>query len=120
MHSYFGNDAWAPFAPGLKTLEDAYEIRSRVLLAFETRSARADPAKRAAWLTFVVIGGGATGVELAGALAEIARHTLRGEFRRFDPRNARVVLVEGGRAGAAAPTRRRYRSARAGSSSAWA
>lgn len=95
MHSYFGNDAWAPFAPGLKTLEDALEIRARILLAFEQAEREPDPAKRAPWLTFVVVGGGATGVELAGTLAEIARHTLHGEFRRFDPRIARVVLVEG-------------------------
>jgi NADH dehydrogenase len=94
-HSYFGNDAWAPFAPGLKTLADAFEIRSRILLAFERAERETDPAKRAAWLTFVVIGGGATGVELAGTLAEIARHTLKGEFRHFDPHTARVVLVEG-------------------------
>ena len=95
-NNYFGNDAWEAHAPSLKTLEDAYEIRRRVLLAFERAERETDTAKRAAWLTFVVIGGGATGVELAGAFAEIARHTLRGEFRRFDPRNARVVLVEGG------------------------
>ena len=94
-HSYFGHDEWAPFAPGLKTLDDALEIRRRVLLAFERAERETDPAKRAAWLTFVVIGGGATGVELAGTFAEIARHTLRGEFRRIDPRSARVVLVEG-------------------------
>ena len=95
MHSYFGNDAWAPYAPGLKTLQDALEIRARILLAFERAERETDPAKRSAWLTFVVIGAGATGVELAGTLAEIARHTLRGEFRRFDPRTARVVLMEG-------------------------
>jgi NADH dehydrogenase len=94
-HSYFGNDAWAPFAPGLKTLDDAFEIRTRILLAFERAERETDPARRAAWLTFVVVGAGATGVELAGTLAEIARHTLSGEFRRFDPRIARVVLVEG-------------------------
>jgi NADH dehydrogenase len=94
-NSYFGNDAWAEHAPSLKTLDDAYEIRRRVLLAYERAERELDAAKRAAWLTFVVIGGGATGVELAGAFAELARHTLRGEFRRFDPRNARVVLVEG-------------------------
>jgi NADH dehydrogenase len=94
-HSYFGHDEWAPYAPGLKTLDDALEIRSRVLLAFEHAEREPDPAKRAAWLTFVVVGGGATGVELAGTLAEIARQTLAGEFRRYDPRNARVVLVEG-------------------------
>jgi NADH:ubiquinone reductase (H+-translocating) len=94
-HSYFGNDTWAPFAPGLKTLDDALEIRRRVLLAFERAEAESDPARRAAWLTFVVIGAGATGVELAGTFAEIARHTLRGEFRRIDPHSARVMLVEG-------------------------
>jgi NADH dehydrogenase len=94
-HSYFGNDAWAPYAPGLKTLEDALEIRSRILLAFERAERESDPAKRAAWLTFVVVGAGATGVELAGTLAEIARQTLKGEFRHYDPRHARVVLVEG-------------------------
>jgi NADH dehydrogenase len=94
-HSYFGNDAWAPYAPGLKTLDDAFDIRNRILLAFEHAERESDPARRAAWLTFVVVGAGATGVELAGTLAEIARHTLRGEFRRFDPRTARVMLVEG-------------------------
>src|SRR5687767_886274 len=94
-HSYFGHDDWAPFAPGLKTLDDALEIRRRVLLGFERAEREPDTARRAAWLTFVVIGGGATGVELAGTFAEIARHTLRGEFRRIDPRKARVVLVEG-------------------------
>ena len=93
--SYFGHDDWAAHAPGLKTLDDAFAIRRRVLLAFERAEREADPAKRAAWLTFVVIGAGATGVEMAGMLAEIARHTLIGEFRRYDPRNARVVLVEG-------------------------
>ena len=94
-HSYFGHDEWAPHAPGLKTLDDALEIRRRVLLAFERAERESDPAKRLAWLTFVVVGGGATGVELAGTFAEIARHTLRGEFRRIDPHTARVVLVEG-------------------------
>jgi NADH dehydrogenase len=94
-HSYFGHDEWEPFAPGLKTLDDALEIRGRILLAFERAEREEDPARRAALLTFVVIGAGATGVELAGTLAEIARQTLHGEFRRFDPRNARVVLVEG-------------------------
>jgi NADH dehydrogenase len=94
-NNYFGNDAWAPFAPGLKTLEDALDIRARILLAFERAEREADPARRSAWLTFVVIGGGATGVELAGTLAEIARHTLKGEFRRIDPTRARVVLMEG-------------------------
>jgi len=92
--SYFGHDDWRAHAPGLKTLEDALDIRRRILLAFEHAERETDPAKRTAWLTFVVIGAGATGVEMAGTLAEIARHTLKGEFRRFDPRNARVVLVE--------------------------
>src|SRR5687768_13920655 len=94
-HSYFGHDDWAPYAPGLKTLADALEIRRRVLLGFERAEREADPVRRAAWLTFVVIGAGATGVELAGTFAEIARHTLRGEFRRIDPHSARVMLVEG-------------------------
>jgi NADH dehydrogenase len=95
-HSYFGHDGWAPHAPGLKTLEDALEIRRRVLLAFERAEREPDAAGRAPWLTFVVIGGGPTGVELAGTFAEIARHTLHGEFRNFDPRKARIVLVEAG------------------------
>ena len=95
-HSYFGHDDWARHAPGLKTLEDAFDIRRRVLLAFEHAERESDAQRRGAWLTFVVVGAGATGVEMAGTLAEIARHTLRGEFRRFDPHIARVVLVEGG------------------------
>ena len=95
-HSYFGHDGWAAYAPGLKTLDDAFELRRRILLAFEQAEREADRARRNAWLTFVVVGAGATGVEMAGTLAEIARHTLRGEFRRYDPRNARVVLIEGG------------------------
>jgi NADH dehydrogenase len=93
--SYFGHDEWRAHAPGLKTLEDAFDIRQRILLAFEHAEREPDPVKRAPWLTFVVIGAGATGVEMAGMVAEISRHTLKGEFRRFDPRNARVVLVEG-------------------------
>jgi NADH:ubiquinone reductase (H+-translocating) len=95
VNNYFGHDGWAEHAPALKTLDDAMEIRRRVLLAFEYAEREPDAAKRAQWLTFVVIGAGATGVELAGTLAEIARRTLEGEFRRFDPRNTRVVLVEG-------------------------
>jgi NADH:ubiquinone reductase (H+-translocating) len=95
-HSYFGRDDWAPFAPGLKTLADAFDIRRRVLLAFEAAEKEADPQARAAWLTFVVIGGGPTGVEMAGTLAEIARRTLPGEFRHIDPAQARILLVEGG------------------------
>jgi NADH dehydrogenase len=95
-HSYFGRDEWEPFAPGLKTLDDAFEIRRRILLAFEAAEREEDPARRGAWLTFVVIGGGPTGVEMAGTLAEIARHTLPGEFRRIDPASARILLLEGG------------------------
>jgi len=95
-HAYFGHDDWARHAPGLKTLDDAFTIRRRVLLAFEHAEREADPDKRQAWLNFVVVGGGATGVELAGTLAEIARHTLSGEFRRSDPRRANVILVEAG------------------------
>ncbi|MGN6152890.1 MAG: NAD(P)/FAD-dependent oxidoreductase [Lysobacteraceae bacterium] len=95
-HAYFGHDDWAAHAPGLKTLDDALEIRRRILLAFERAEAEDDPAARAAWLTFAIVGGGPTGVELAGTLAEIARHTLHGEFRRVDPRQARVLLLEAG------------------------
>lgn len=95
-HSYFGHSAWEQHAPGLKTLDDALEIRRRILIAFERAEREPDTAKRAAWLTFVVIGGGPTGVELAGTLAEIARHTLTDEFRAIDPAHARVLLLEGG------------------------
>ena len=94
-HSYFGRDAWAPHAPGLKSIEDALEIRRRVLLAFEAAEREPDPARRRAWLTFVIVGGGPTGVELAGALAEISRHALAKDFRNFDPAQARIVLLEG-------------------------
>ncbi|WP_460890913.1 NAD(P)/FAD-dependent oxidoreductase, partial [Ramlibacter alkalitolerans] len=94
-HSYFGHDAWAAHAPGLKTLADAFEVRRRVLVAFEAAEKEADAARREAWLTFVVIGGGPTGVELAGTLAEIASRTLPGEFRHIDPSRARILLVEG-------------------------
>ena len=95
-HSYFGNDAWEAHAPGLKTLEDAFEIRRRILMAFEAAERENDPQRREALLNFVVIGGGPTGVEMAGTLAEIARHTLPGEFRRIDPARARILLLEGG------------------------
>lgn len=94
-HSYFGHDEWAADAPGLKTLADAFEIRRRVLTAFELAELEEDPERRRALLTFVVIGGGPTGVEMAGTLAEIARHTLAGEFRRIVPSTAEVLLVEG-------------------------
>jgi NADH dehydrogenase len=95
-HAYFGHDEWAPFAPALKTLDDAQSTRRRVLLAFEQAEREDDPERRQAWLNFVVVGGGSTGVELAGTLIELAQHTLRGEFRHFDSRSASVRLVEAG------------------------
>jgi NADH dehydrogenase len=94
-HSYFGHTEWAKHAPGLKTLEDAVEIRRRVLGAFEAAERCSDPEEQRAWLTFAVVGGGPTGVELAGALAEIARGTKPGDFDKIDPRSARVLLIEG-------------------------
>lgn len=93
--SYFGRDDWAGFAPGLKSIEDATDIRRRIFLAFEAAERETDPERVAQWLTFVVVGGGPTGVELAGALAEIARHTLRHEFRAIDPGQAKILLLEG-------------------------
>ena len=95
-HAYFGHDEWATHAPGLKTLDDAFAIRRRILTAFEAAEREEDPVARAAWLNFIVIGGGPTGVELAGTLAEIARHTLPREFRRCDPRTAQIYLFESG------------------------
>ena len=95
-HAYFGHDEWEPYAPGVKTLEDATRIRRRILSAFEQAEWETDDARRAQWLTFVIIGAGPTGVEIAGTIAELARDTLRGDFRNFDTRSARVVLVEAG------------------------
>jgi NADH dehydrogenase len=94
-HSYFGHDDWAAHAPGLKTLADAFAIRSRMVGAFEHAERCIDPAEREPWMTFVVIGAGPTGVEMAGTMVEIARHTLPGEFRRIDSRRTHVVLLEG-------------------------
>ncbi len=94
-HSYFGHDEWSRFAPGLKTLADAFRIRARVIDAFENAELAESDDERDRWLTFVVIGGGPTGVEMAGTLTEIAQHTLRREFRRIDPTRARVILLEG-------------------------
>ena len=94
-HSYFGPDEWEKLAPGLKSLEDAIEIRRRILMAFEFAEKTTDPAARAAAMNFVIIGGGPTGVEMAGAIAEIARETLAKDFRHIDPSTARVILVEG-------------------------
>jgi NADH:ubiquinone reductase (H+-translocating) len=93
-HSYFGNEEWAPHAPGLKSIEDATEIRRRILIAFEAAEREGDPVRRAEWMTFIVVGGGPTGVELAGALGEIANDTLRRDFRSIHPPDARIVLIE--------------------------
>ncbi|HEV2721783.1 MAG TPA: NAD(P)/FAD-dependent oxidoreductase [Thermoanaerobaculia bacterium] len=94
-HSYFNHPEWEHDAPGLKTIEDALEIRRRVLLAFEEAERETDPERQRAWLTFVIVGAGPTGAELAGALSEIARQTMLRDFRRINPSSARVILVEG-------------------------
>jgi len=95
-HSYFGHDDWAEYAPGLKRIEDATRIRRRILIGFERAELTNDEAERARLLTFVIVGGGATGVEMAGAIAEIARYTIAKDFRRIDPRTARIILLEAG------------------------
>ncbi len=95
-HAYFGHDAWAEFAPGLKTLHDALTIRQRVLMAFEIAEREPDEERRRAWLTFVIVGAGPTGVELAGTLAEVSRQTLGRDFRHINTASARVILVEAG------------------------
>jgi NADH:ubiquinone reductase (H+-translocating) len=94
-HQYFGHPEWEEFAPGLKTIEDATAMRARILTAFEAAEREIDPAKLAAWMTFVLVGGGPTGAELAGAVGEIAHDTLKHDFRGIDPRRTRIVLVEG-------------------------
>ena len=94
--TYFGNDQWAPWAPALKTVEDATEIRHKILLAFEAAERTCDPQERKVWLTFVIVGAGATGVELAGTLGEIANHTLRNEFRSIRPEDARIIVIDRG------------------------
>ncbi len=96
-HSYFGNDHWEKYAPGLKTIDGATEIRARILGAFEAAEREPDPARRAVWMTFVIVGAGPTGVELAGALSEIAYHTLKKDFRNINPNDTRIILIEGGR-----------------------
>lgn len=96
-HSYFGKDHWEEFAPGLKTLEMATEIRRRILMAFETAEKEADKNRQKEWLTFVVVGGGPTGVEMAGAITEIARQTMEADFRNIDPKDTRVILIEAGK-----------------------
>src|ERR1700675_3350875 len=95
-HAYFGHDEWEPFAPGLKTLEDATTLRRRILVAFERAERESDEARRAALMTFVIVGAGPTGVELAGTIAELARDTLPPDFRHIDTQRARVVLIEAG------------------------
>ena len=95
-HSYFGHDDWEPYAPGLKHISDATEIRRRFLIAFERAEVAEDEADRRRFLTFVIVGGGATGVEMAGAIAEVARRTLQHDFRRIDPRTSRIILIEAG------------------------
>src|SRR5580693_4649167 len=94
-HQYFGHDEWEQFAPGLKTVEDATSMRRRILLAFEAAERESDPAKLKAWMTFVIVGGGPTGAELAGALGEIAHDTLTHDFRDIDPSRTQIILVEG-------------------------
>ncbi|MBD2214846.1 NAD(P)/FAD-dependent oxidoreductase [Nostoc linckia FACHB-104] len=94
-HSYFGKDDWEEFAPGLKTVEDAVEMRRRIFKAFEAAEREPDPVKRRAWLTFVIVGGGPTGVELAGAIAELAYKTLKEDFRKIDTSETRILLLEG-------------------------
>src|SRR5205814_5741660 len=94
-HSYFGHSEWEQLAPGLKSLEDAVEIRRRILLAFEFAEKTSDEAARKAAMTFVIVGGGPTGVEMAGAIAEIARYTLSKDFRHIDPSQALIILIEG-------------------------
>jgi NADH:ubiquinone reductase (H+-translocating) len=94
-HQYFGHDEWEKVAPGLKTIDDATDMRRRILLAFEAAERESDPEKLKAWLTFVIVGGGPTGAELAGALGEIANDTLRHDFRKIDPSTTRIILVEG-------------------------
>jgi NADH dehydrogenase len=95
-HSYFGHDDWRPFAPGLKTIDDATTIRRKILSAFEAAEMETDAARRERLLRFVIVGAGPTGVELAGTIAELARFTLAADFRRIDPRSAKIVLVEAG------------------------
>ncbi|MGB9042300.1 MAG: FAD-dependent oxidoreductase, partial [Pseudolabrys sp.] len=96
MHSYFGHDDWSDYAPGLKRIEDATRVRRSILIAFERAEVVHDQDEQRRLLTFVIVGGGATGVEMAGAIADVARQTLAADFRRIDPRSARIVLVEAG------------------------
>ncbi|HEY1096643.1 MAG TPA: NAD(P)/FAD-dependent oxidoreductase [Alphaproteobacteria bacterium] len=95
-HTYFGKDSWSRFAPGLKSIEDATSIRQRILSAFERAEASDNPAEQKSFMTFIVVGGGPTGVEMAGAISELARHTLKDDFRKIDPLQTRVILAEAG------------------------
>ena len=95
-HSYFGHDEWSRYAPGLKRIEDGTRIRRSILIAFERAEVMTDEDQRRRLLTFVIVGGGATGVEMAGAIADVARQTLAADFRRIDPRSARIILIEAG------------------------
>ena len=119
-HSYFGHDDWEHYAPGLKTIEDALEVRKRILLAFEAAEREVDPGRRNEWLTFVVVGGGPTGVELAGALAEIARKSLSRDFRNFDPYAGQDYFARGVAPFASGVSLKSSASARDGRSSDWA
>lgn len=94
-HHYFGNDHWKPYAPGLKTIEDAINMRRQIFAAFEAAEKETDPEQQKAWLTFVIVGGGPTGVELAGAITEIANSSLKGDYRHIDPSDAKIILIEG-------------------------
>jgi NADH dehydrogenase len=117
-HSYFGHDEWAQAAPGLKSIEDARRIRGRFLLAFERAEIAEDEASRRRLLTFVVVGGGPTGVEMAGSIAEVATHTLRSDFREIDPAMSRIVLIEAGPP-SFPPCRRIFRAMRRPRSKKW-
>ncbi len=118
-YSYFGHDEWAAVAREVKSLESALEVRGQILSAFEAAEMEPDPELRRAWLTFVVVGAGPTGVEMAGQIAELARDTLRGDFRAIDPRDGRILLVEAADRVLTA-SRRRCRERRCARSSVWA
>ena len=115
-HAYFGHDEWAEYATGLKSLRDALHIRQRMLMAFEIAERETDEATRRAWMTFVIVGGGPTGVELAGTMAEVSRQTLAKDFRRINTASARVILVEGRPCASSPSIPRIFRRMRGGSS----
>ena len=117
--SYFGHDEFARHAPGMKTIDDALEVRGRIFGAFELAELEEHPVRRTACLTFVIVGGRPTGVEMAGQIAEMSRYSLRSNFRRIDTADARIVLVDGGRGSSRASTSA-YRERRRRSWSAWA